>query len=98
MQYPNPCIVGITGLEPATPSSRTTCATNCAKSRLPKLKRGLNLKASAKVQFFFIIKNFFAKKFAISKKNHTFALAIRKYDCFFIGKRWCHSSVGRAKD
>ena len=26
--------VGITGLEPATPSSRTTCATNCAKSRL----------------------------------------------------------------
>ena len=27
--------VGITGLEPATPSSRTTCATNCAKSRLP---------------------------------------------------------------
>ena len=26
-------IVGITGLEPATSSSRTTCATNCAKSR-----------------------------------------------------------------
>lgn len=25
--------VGITGLEPATSSSRTTCATNCAKSR-----------------------------------------------------------------
>ena len=30
----DPCLVGITGLEPATPSSRTTCATNCAKSRL----------------------------------------------------------------
>ena len=26
-------MVGITGLEPATSSSRTTCATNCAKSR-----------------------------------------------------------------
>ncbi len=61
--------VGITGLEPATPSSRTTCATNCAKSRLLILQ--LLVIAQKRVQRygkFLKQRNFFTEKFVKSKK------------------------------